>query len=71
MRPILGVWFRDHIYNGGCNVENLLKQLYDLPCESDRQVRSYRGCIMNVNGVRFHTKQCEHTCTTHNSGIVV
>jgi len=47
-------WFRDHIYSNGRNAENVPKELYNLACGPDRQVRSYRGCI--VNGVRFHTK---------------
>ncbi|XP_062160449.1 uncharacterized protein LOC133867700 [Alnus glutinosa] len=45
------------------------KQLYDLACEADHLVRSNRDCI--VNGVRFHTKKCEQTRITQNSGIVV
>jgi hypothetical protein len=49
-------WFRDHIHSCGCNAEYVPKPLFDLACGSKRQVRSYRGCI--VNGVRFHTKEC-------------
>jgi len=45
------------------------KQLYDLACEADHLVRSDRDCI--VNGVRLHTKKCEQTRITQNSGIVV
>ena len=62
-------WFRDNIYGGERNIENVSEQLYHLSLGPDRQVRSYRGCI--VNGVRFHTKECAETRTTQNSGIVV
>jgi hypothetical protein len=62
-------WFRDNIYSGERNAENVPEQLYHLSLGPDRQVRSYRGCI--VNGVRFHTKECAETRTTQNSGIVV
>jgi hypothetical protein len=62
-------WFRDNIYSGERNVENVPEQLYHLSLGPDRQVRSYRGCI--VNGVRFHTKECAKTRTIQNSGVVV
>jgi hypothetical protein len=62
-------WFRDNIYRGACNAGNVPKPLYDLACGPERQVRSYRGCI--VNGVRFHTKECAQNRTTQNSGVVV
>jgi hypothetical protein len=62
-------WFRHQICIGGRNAENVPKQLYDLACGSERQVRSYRGCI--VNGVRFHTKEYAQIRTTQNSGVVV
>jgi hypothetical protein len=58
-------WFRDNIYYGEHNAENVSKQLYHLSLGPDRQVRSYRGCI--VNRVRFHTKECIETRTTQNS----
>jgi hypothetical protein len=35
-------WFRDHIYSGGRNVENVPKLLYDHACGSECQVRSYK-----------------------------
>jgi hypothetical protein len=62
-------WFRDNIYNGERNAENVPKQLYHLSLKSDRQVKSYRG--HTVNGVRFYTKECAETHTTQSSGIVV
>jgi hypothetical protein len=60
-------WFQNRIC--GSNAANVSKQLYDLACGPDYLVRSYKGCI--VNGVRFHTTECEQTRTTQNSGIVV
>jgi hypothetical protein len=60
-------WFQNRIR--GSNAGNVSKQLYDLACGPNHLVRSYRGCI--VNGVRFHTKECEQTRTIQNSGIVV
>jgi hypothetical protein len=62
-------WFRDHIYSGESNAKNVPKQLYDLACGSEHQIRSYRGCI--VNEVRFHTKEYAQIRTTQNSGVVV
>jgi hypothetical protein len=62
-------WFRDNIYHGGRNAENVPKPLYALACEAECQVRSYRSCI--VNGVRFHAKECAQNRTTQNSGVVV
>ncbi|XP_062156838.1 uncharacterized protein LOC133864501 isoform X3 [Alnus glutinosa] len=60
-------WFQNRIC--GSNAANVSKQLYDLACGPNYLVRSYKGCI--VNGVRFHTTECEQTRTTQNSGIVV
>jgi hypothetical protein len=34
-------WFRDHIYSGGRNAENVPKQLYDLACGPEPQVKLY------------------------------
>ena len=62
-------WFRDNIYSGERNVENVQEQLYHLSLGPNRQVRSYIGCIVNV--VRFHIKECAETRTTQSSGIVV
>jgi 3-deoxy-D-arabino-heptulosonate 7-phosphate (DAHP) synthase class II len=53
---------RDNIYHGGRNAENVPKPLHDLACGAERQVRSYRGCI--VNGARFHTQECAQNRTT-------
>ena len=60
-------WFKDCICES--NAKNVSKELYSLACESDALVAVYQGCI--VNGVRFHTKDCEHTHCTQNSGVFV
>lgn len=60
-------WFQDRIC--GRNAVNVSKQLYDLACGPDYQVKLYRCCI--VNGVRFQTKELAQNRTTQNSGIVV
>jgi hypothetical protein len=62
-------WFHKHLYNCRRNAENVSKQLYHLACGPDHQVRSYRGCI--VNEVRYQTKECAQTRTTHNYGVAV
>lgn len=62
-------WFHKHLYNCRHNIENVSKQLYHLACGLDRQVRLYRGCI--VNGVRYQTKECAQTHTTQNCGVAV
>ena len=60
-------WFKDRIC--GSNVTNVSKELYSLACGFDALVAVYQGCI--VNGVRFHTKDREHTRRTQNSGVFV
>ena len=60
-------WFKNRICGG--NAANVSKELYSLACGSDALVAVYQGCI--VNGVRFHTKDREHTRRTQNSGIFV
>ena len=56
-------WFQNYIC--GSNATNVSKELYSLACGSDALVAVYQGCI--VNGVRFHTKEREHTHRNQNS----
>ena len=48
---------------------NVSQKLYNLACGSDSLDVVYKGHI--VNGVRFHTKNHEHTHHTQNSGFFV
>ena len=59
-------WFKNRIC--GSNATNVSKELYSLASGSNALVVVYQGCI--VNGVRFHTKDCEHTRCTQNSGAL-
>ncbi|KAG8382724.1 hypothetical protein BUALT_Bualt05G0107100 [Buddleja alternifolia] len=45
------------------------EDLLHLAYGPDKWVTHYEGCI--VNGLRFHTKQCEMNKKTQNSGVVV
>ncbi|KAK9993895.1 hypothetical protein SO802_023598 [Lithocarpus litseifolius] len=60
-------WFQNCIC--GSDATNVSQELYSLACGSDALVAAYKGCI--VNGVRFHTKDREHTRRTQNSGVFV
>ncbi|KAK9994727.1 hypothetical protein SO802_024430 [Lithocarpus litseifolius] len=60
-------WFQNRIC--GSDATNVSQELYSLACGSDALVADYKGCI--VNGVRFHTKDREHTRRTQNSGVFV
>ena len=62
-------WFQNNIYNGKHKAKNVSKQLYHLSLRPDRQIRLYRGCI--VNRVRFYIKECAKTRTTQSSEFVV
>ena len=44
-------------------------ELYALACGPDLRVRSYSSC--GVNGVQYHTFDCDNRLTTQNNGIVV
>ena len=46
-----------------------IDELYSLACGLDNRVHTYMGCI--VNGVQFHTKDCDDRRITQNSGICV
>ena len=47
----------------------VIDELYSLACGPDTRVHACMGCI--VNGVRFHTKDCDDRRITQNSGICV
>ena len=55
------VEFESWIQNCICksNVANVSQKLYNLACGSDSLDVVYKGHI--VNGIRFHTKNHEHT----------
>ena len=49
--------------------EQISNELLSLAYGPDRRVQKYTGCI--VNGVRFHTKQCDVHLASQNSGMMV
>ncbi|KAF5468939.1 hypothetical protein F2P56_013047 [Juglans regia] len=63
-------WFKQRIKHlHSQNAPEVSDQLYALACGPDPQVAFYNGCI--VNGVRFHTKECERNRCTQCSGVLV
>ena len=47
----------------------VFSELYALACGPDPRVTSYLGC--DVNGVRYHTYNCDNRLTTQNNGITM
>ena len=43
--------------------------LISLACGPDRHARKYTRCI--IDGIRFHTKECELHLRSQNSGVIV
>ena len=56
-----------HLYNN--HSSEATKVLYALTCGPDVEVKKYDTCI--INGVRFHTKDCDSQRKTQNSGLMV
>jgi len=50
------------------NGEDVPAELHALSCQPDRRVKKFSGCV--VDGVQYHTIDCEKNRRTQNSGVM-
>jgi len=63
-------WFRKYLATQRfVNGEQINEDLYALASLPDLRLRIFSGCI--VDGVRYHTVECESSRRTQNSGVMV